>query len=603
MPTLLDRIRQLPPEIQDLLASEEVAEQNERILIDHDVPPEREDAVLACIQAVYLKDRPVESFVGCLREALPGWGDDRLRPLARDGIGYRLLSMSGYLRGVREELIRLGGDAASYPAVAVAVLPHALADVVRDAAVQAGVTLTDPAAARRFEDAVATYLKGIRDRLETTDAFTRGSKTGGVGLTPEQAEQVLIALDASRSALHVEESVAAATPSERRTSDALALEAHEAEEIHRAHPVASNVAGRRALQAVVDRVVGATQLTLPTPELTRRFRLAVETRLRDLRDEHETLDLLTRPTVSGGLGLTTEHAASVIEVLRRELRITHHESRDGATATVPRRADANSPMPYPVPTPTTAIVKELVHPVPVQPQAARPRPIPTQTSVPQDASRSELPSLPPPAPVKPPVPPPPPASKVPPRPPVPPSPIQQMLVSRPPARVAPPPPRPAAPRSPPPIPTRSPSPGPPPTPPSVIREHPPAVRAPSVASAKPKMQDIRPVPPRLVGPVEELGRLTIADFRKLAPSPDAAAQKIIEKLVLLTRDGYAKRAEGIRAFRTSALMVAYGEAVNAALAGKRKADDAVAERSKTDTGALTSEEFSALQHLNAQIRF
>lgn len=125
----------------------------------------------------------------------------------------------------------------------------------------------------------------------------------------------------------------------------------------------------------------------------------------------------------------------------------------------------------------------------------------------------------------------------------------------------------------------------------------------SAPSGKPRLQDIRPVPPRLVGPIEELQRLAIQDFRKIAKLPAEAAARIVEKLALLEKDSYTKRAEGVKGLRGSALMAVYAEVVNAAFLAKRKVDDLIAERLQADKGSLTMDEFRALMWLNQQLRF
>lgn len=116
------------------------------------------------------------------------------------------------------------------------------------------------------------------------------------------------------------------------------------------------------------------------------------------------------------------------------------------------------------------------------------------------------------------------------------------------------------------------------------------------------MQDIRSVPLRLVGPIEELQRLTIADLRKIAPISADATARIVQKLDLLQRDSYTKRAEGIRALRTSPLMAVYADIMNAALSGKRTAEAEVAARLVEDRNAMTLAEFQELAKLNAQLR-
>lgn len=110
------------------------------------------------------------------------------------------------------------------------------------------------------------------------------------------------------------------------------------------------------------------------------------------------------------------------------------------------------------------------------------------------------------------------------------------------------------------------------------------------------------MPARLVGPIEELAQLTVPDFRKIAKTPAEAAGRIVEKLALLEKDSYTKRAEGVKVLRGSPLMGAYVDVVNAALIAKRKMEDEVKDRLTKDRGALTWDEFQALRELNAQIR-
>lgn len=120
---------------------------------------------------------------------------------------------------------------------------------------------------------------------------------------------------------------------------------------------------------------------------------------------------------------------------------------------------------------------------------------------------------------------------------------------------------------------------------------------PSVPSAKPKIQDIRPPRPRLVGPIEELEQLTIDDFRKIAKTPADAAAKIAEKLTLLDRRSHTDRAQGLRALRGSPLFTAYADILNTALGGGTTVDVVIAA-----SGTLSKEEFAAIMDLTTSLR-
>lgn len=584
MPTFLDRIRSLPLEIQDLLASEEISEINDRIFTEHEVPAEQEVAVLHLLQAIYLKDRAAESLGDGLREVLPEWAPDRLRALARDLIGYRLLPMSGYLRGVREELERLGGDPAAYPRHTGTPSGTTVDDVASAAASAAGVTFTDRVREQRFRDAVTTYLRSVRDRLETFDTLTRGVKTGGVELDPESASVILTTLEERRPAGAAQ---AAAPTTAAQPRDALALAAFEEVELAREHPAAP-MSGASDRTRAVHRIIARSGAKFRSEDIARRFRMAIEARLRDIRDHQETLDLLMRPSSVGGLGIPKPQAEKVLGIVEEEFGVLHGRA-DGARSTdTAIRAPHPARHTSPAPAPTTAITAQLVHPVPPTRTADDRKP--EAQSVPLNTER-RIPAIPPPPP------PPPTAMLVHPVPPAleqqapTPSPVQRKplpVIAR--SRSDEAIPSTAAPGL-----SRSPT-G------SLVMTQQRSSVTPAVSSTgRPKVQDIRSVPPRLVGPIEELAALTLEDFRKIAATPADAAARIAQKLELLERDSYTKRAEGLRAFRGSPLMAMYGALVNAAITGKRTVEAELAARG-SDRAVMTSDEFHALATLNAQLR-
>lgn len=63
---------------------------------------------------------------------------------------------------------------------------------VEDIVKQSRLNFTDPLAAGKFRQVMKTYLRGSRDKLATTDALTKASELGGVALTHDSAERVLI---------------------------------------------------------------------------------------------------------------------------------------------------------------------------------------------------------------------------------------------------------------------------------------------------------------------------------------------------------------------------------------------------------------------------
>lgn len=127
----------------------------------------------------------------------------------------------------------------------------------------------------------------------------------------------------------------------------------------------------------------------------------------------------------------------------------------------------------------------------------------------------------------------------------------------------------------------------------------PAPPAPPVAAS---MADVRP-PAKLVGPVEELRRLTVTDFRKLSSDPVEAAGKIEDKLKLLEEESLPRRFEGIAALKRSELFSIYWSVAQASLVQGLPVAAILDERRSEQLPVLTEKEFDAIMELNRRIRF
>lgn len=110
---------------------------------------------------------------------------------------------------------------------------------------------------------------------------------------------------------------------------------------------------------------------------------------------------------------------------------------------------------------------------------------------------------------------------------------------------------------------------------------------------KPQVRDVTPPTPRLVGPVEELKTMTIADFRKLSSDARAACGKIMEKVDLVGAESYERRSEAIRAWRESEPMRLYSSILSSKLSGTPPPTPL----------PLTDGEFTAIMELNRNLRF
>ena len=126
---------------------------------------------------------------------------------------------------------------------------------------------------------------------------------------------------------------------------------------------------------------------------------------------------------------------------------------------------------------------------------------------------------------------------------------------------------------------------------------------PSMMSARrPSLDDVKFVR-KLVGPVEELETMTIIDFRRISADPKLAAKKIKEKIILLEKELYTKRAEGIAAWHKSEVSRFYRLLGQASMAEGRSIEQIIAERQQAGKPTLTIDEFNAIMELNKELRY
>ena len=117
-----------------------------------------------------------------------------------------------------------------------------------------------------------------------------------------------------------------------------------------------------------------------------------------------------------------------------------------------------------------------------------------------------------------------------------------------------------------------------------------------------KVSDVR-YTPKLAGPVEELGTMTIADFRRLSSDPKEAINKVSDTLDLLEDDAYEQRIKGVKAWRKNPLNGLYLTMVNQALMeGVSVAEVASSRRNKGEE-SLSPAEVAAIVGLNQTIKF
>lgn len=129
----------------------------------------------------------------------------------------------------------------------------------------------------------------------------------------------------------------------------------------------------------------------------------------------------------------------------------------------------------------------------------------------------------------------------------------------------------------------------------------PQVKRP-VADIRPKVADIKK-PSRLVGPLDELRLLNLVDFRRLGGSAFEIVERLKEKIDSLAEESFAKRTEGIKAWRESEIYRLYLEIGNESIAKNKPVRQIVIERQAAGRPTLTETEFAGILDLNKKLRF
>jgi hypothetical protein len=119
---------------------------------------------------------------------------------------------------------------------------------------------------------------------------------------------------------------------------------------------------------------------------------------------------------------------------------------------------------------------------------------------------------------------------------------------------------------------------------------------------KKRIEDVKSIP-RVMSPIEELRYLSLVNFRRLDKDPLKAVRKIVDKIKLLEDERYAKKLEGIAAWRQSAVNKIYLTIGQESISQGKPVDVIINERTKSGKEVLTKEEFDAILRLNREIRF
>lgn len=124
----------------------------------------------------------------------------------------------------------------------------------------------------------------------------------------------------------------------------------------------------------------------------------------------------------------------------------------------------------------------------------------------------------------------------------------------------------------------------------------------SDALGKKKMEDVKFVP-KTMGPIDELRFMDTVSFRRLGKVASESTAKLRDKISLLEKEQYAKKLEGIKAWRQSPLNQLYVSMTQSALSQRMSIDQVITQKTQANEDCLNQSEFEAIMMLNQDLRF
>jgi len=115
------------------------------------------------------------------------------------------------------------------------------------------------------------------------------------------------------------------------------------------------------------------------------------------------------------------------------------------------------------------------------------------------------------------------------------------------------------------------------------------------------MSDVRS-PLSVVGPVDELRLMNLAELRRIDTNLNRAIDKIYDKIIFLEEESFEKMAEAVNAWRQSPLYRNYLDIVTSSLASGKSIESVIEDERKSNPLSITLAEFKAILALNKRLR-
>jgi hypothetical protein len=565
----IDKFQALPQEVRDFLMDEKSSDANVKIVEKFKLSPIEEDLFFDLTDKVIYKELKLEDFFAEVKTVFK-FDEKKAKDFALEILGTIFLPIDSYLGDVQGEIKKMGATAGNFAVEKIKTEELTPEMLTKRIVVETGIGL-ESALAKKFEDIILNRFRGVRDEAETLETLKRGKKLGGLEMGEEDAKKISLNLEAKLKSVKIIEPRQNFVPqnlggqAEKKESDKkiikktvkpipdgvdspnksgndnggvakkadLAFGAEDEREVlHISHQLEKRGVETKTdlgeeIKKSTEKIAKYGKITFTDENLKSKFGNIVSARLRDIRDEMETMEILTRDKGVGGLGLAPEAAKTISGLIETEFQLLSEARKarefkkneewkqmDGA-----ERATREEGL-------KAAEQKKLDDKYQkITSNSFRAKTVKSPT-----LNNGEIAQ------------------------------VKSEPVTR-----------------------------------------PVEFSRPVTPSGKPLVEDIS-FTPKLLGPIDELKKMTLVDFRRFGKNPSLSAEKIKDKIDLLEDESHLKKIEGLRAWRESEVAKNYFEIMRQSINDGKSIDEIIATRNAGKIPSLTPDEFRAVMKLSEDMR-
>lgn len=191
--SLFDMLELVPLAVKGYLLGKGIEESRTKSYVAASLNDDERDIALDTELRVFFGEIPIADFADELWTRLdwPVDQEDRAAQLAADILGQVFFPVKGFVGDVASAIEDLGFDASFYPHTSVTVREETFSDATNEVLLSMPDLSGSVETRKRAQKVIESFLRGIRDDLETAVALEKAGKVGGPGLTPVQSKKAI----------------------------------------------------------------------------------------------------------------------------------------------------------------------------------------------------------------------------------------------------------------------------------------------------------------------------------------------------------------------------------------------------------------------------